>query len=239
MAKFCTNCGKELVDGNCPKCGSKATNSGSQKSFGKMLGEYWELVKKTLSKPVTILKENSSEDNFCIGLISMCVSGILAGLFICLLANKTLSALFGGLSGFSSSSVDIPYVKIFLVGFIFIAGMLAIQALIGYIVFDKMFKANTSIKKMFVLFGIATIVESLALAGCCVLTFLELSEGVMYCMYGLIAVASILSIVYVVKAIDDYAKIDSDKLGYALAIVYVATAIATYFVANNVLPSIL
>ena len=240
MAKFCTNCGKELVNGKCPNCGSKPATNNSQKTFGEMLKEYWELVKKALSKPMTIVKENNSEDKFGIGLISICVTGILAGIFMCIMAEK-LTSLFSflafGISGFGSA--DIPYVQLFFTGFITVAGTIAIEALVAYVVFAKMFKADTSVKKMFVLFGLANIVQSFAFAGCSILAFFELSEFVVYMLALLFSLGSILSTVYIIKGFDHYAKIDSDKLGYAYSIVYIGTIIAVYLIAKNVLPSIL
>lgn len=239
MAKFCSKCGKPLEDGKPCNCeGTVKASSASQKGFGEMLKEYWELVKNVFKKPVTIVEENASEDKFGVALISMGASGIMMGLFICLIMKKMVGAL---LSGFGSlaGNVDVPYVKFFLIGFVVMAGTFALMALIGYLVFAKMFKADTSIKKMFVIIGLSSIIETVALAGCSVLALFELSEAIIYCMSGLIIVASILSMTYLIKGIDKYAKVDSNKLGYALAIMYVATLVVVYLISTNILPNIM
>lgn len=239
MAKFCSKCGKPLEDGKPCSCeGTVKTSSTSQKGFGEMLKEYWELVKNVFKKPVTIVEENASEDKFGVALISMGASGAVMGLFLCLLMKKLVGALVSGF-GSLSSSIDVPYVKFFLMGFVVMAGTFALMAAIGYFVFGTMFKANTSIKKMFVLVGLTSIIETVALAGCSVLALFELSEVIIYCMAGLVAASSILSIVYFVKGVDKYAKIDADKLGYAVAITYLVTSVAVYLITQNVLPSIM
>ena len=226
MAKFCSKCGKSLEDGKPCSCESTVTTSASQKGFGEMLKEYWELVKRVFKEPVTMVEENNSEDKFNIALVSIGVSSIMMGLFYCLFIKATIGSL--------SSMVDIPYLKIFLFGFVIMAGLLAVLAIVGYFSFATLFKANTTIKKMFVLIGLTTIVEAIALAGCSVLTLFKLSETVIYCIYGLVAISAILSMVYFVKSVDNYAKVNADKLGYAVVIMYAVTTVIAYLVLTNI-----
>ena len=230
MAKFCSKCGKPLEDGKPCKCEGEVvkTSKTSQNGFGEMVKEYWELVKRVFKEPVTIVEENNSEDKFGVALVSIGASGAMMGLFYCLFIKATVGALSSMVGG------NIPYLKIFLLGFVAMAGVLAILAVAGYFAFATIFKSNTSIKKMFVLVGLTSIIETVALAGCSVLTLFQLSETIIYCIYGLIAVASILSTVYFVKGVDKYAKVEANKLGYAVAIMYAITIIVAYLVATNV-----
>ena len=228
MAKFCSKCGKPLEDGKPCSCeGAVKTSSASQKGFGEMLKEYWELVKRVFKEPVTIVEENNTEDKFGVALVSMCASGVAMGLFTCLLTKAMLG-------GFSSLGVDIPYLKIFILGFVIMAGVLAIMSVVGYFSFATLFKANTSIKKMFVLVGITSIIDTVAIVGCAALSLLQLNETIMYCIYGLAALGSILSMVYFVRGVDKYAKVDVNKLGYAVAVTYAVTTVIAYLIATNV-----
>ena len=230
MAKFCSKCGKPLEDGKPCSCESTVkTSSASQKGIGEMLKEYWELVKRVFKEPVTVVEENASEDKFNIALVSIIANGIMMGLFYCLFMKATMGAL-SSLVG----NADLPYIKIFLVGFVAMAGLQAVMAVAGYFSFSVLFKANTSIKKMFIIVGLTSIIETVALAGCSVLSLFKLSETIIYCIYGLVAFSAILSLVYFVKGIDKYAKVDSNKLGYAIAIMYAISTIVAYLVLTNV-----
>lgn len=230
MAKFCTNCGKELVDGVCPNCSNKSSQSSN--GFGSIMKEYWEAVKKTFIKPIDLLKENNSEDKFLVGLVSMGVSGILGGLFMCAII-KSMFGSFGSL-------VQIPYLKIFFVGLLSFAALFAATALAGYLIFDKLFKSKTSIKKMFVLVGLSSIIISVALAASTLLAFISLTEATLNIIIILIALSSLLWMVYMIKGYENYAtKLDDNKFGYAFAIVYGVTYVLLYFYINNIIPALL
>ena len=246
MAKFCSKCGKPLEDGKPCSCeGTVKTSSASQKGFGEMLKEYWELVKRVFKEPVTIVEENNSEDKFNLSLVSIAASGIAMGLFMCIgwKLFVALMAVFSVSMGSSSSGLasvismaagEVPYFKFFIGGFILVAGMYALMAAVGYLVLNKIFKIDISIKKMFVLVGMASIIKTVALVGCAVLSLLEVSEFVIYATLFLVVMSTILVLINFVRGIDKYAKVNPNMLGYAVGIMYIATIVIEWIILSKI-----
>ena len=82
MAKFCTKCGKELVDGVCPSCASseKETVSGSVDIKGSLM-ECVNVFKKIFTKPFDAIKEFVSENKFIAGIIMVVISALSTGIY--------------------------------------------------------------------------------------------------------------------------------------------------------------
>jgi len=230
MAKFCTKCGSPLEEGQTCKCESvkKEVKTNKSSSFTDLLKNYVELVKKSFKNPIDVLKENATEDSFNLSLISIGVSSIAMGLLICLMVKSMLSG-FG-------SMVEIPYVKVFLLGFVTMASMIAILALVSYLLIEKVFKSNTSIKKMFVLFGLSSIIITVALLIASILSLIELD---MMILYAVVAVGSMLWFAYNIKGIEFYSKLNLNYIGYAIVASYGVTSVAIYYLITEVFAKIL
>jgi len=230
MAKFCTKCGSPLEEGQTCKCESvkKEVKTNKSSDFTSLLKNYIEIVKKFFKNPIDILKENASEDNFNLSLVSIGASSIAMGLFICLIVKNMLSG-FG-------SMVEIPYIKVFLLGFITMASMIAILALVSYLLIEKVFKANTTIKKMFVLFGLSSIIITVALLIASILSLIELD---MMILYAVVAVGSMLWFAYNIKGIEFYSKLNLNYIGYAIVASYGVTSVAIYYLITEVFAKIL
>lgn len=238
MAKFCTNCGKELVDGKCPNCGTKAaapSSKSSSKGFGDILKEYWELLKKSVSKPFDVVKENNSEDKFITALIAMGVTSILGGVFMCAM----IKSLLGGFS----SLIDIPYAKVWFCGFAVFAVLLAAMALVGFVIFDKILKANVSIKKMFVLVGLSQLSLTFATVIITVLGFMlnaDNAETMTNIIYLVLLFSSSMWMVNMIKGFEFYTvKVDSNKFSYAFASLYTISVIVLYYFITEIMPNML
>lgn len=230
MAKFCTKCGSPLEEGQTCKCESikKEVKTNKSSSFTDLLKNYVEIVKKSFKNPIDVLKENATEDNFNLSLVSIGVASIAMGLLICLLVKSMLSG-FG-------SMVEIPYIKVFLLGFVTMASMISIIAVVSYLLIEKVFKANTSIKKMFVLFGLSSIILTVALLAASILAIIELN---MMIIYAVVAVGSMLWFVYNVKGIEFYSKLNLNYIGYVIVVSYGVASIAIYYLIKEVFTKIL
>lgn len=227
MAKFCTKCGSPLEDGKKCKCEEEKVVKGSS-NFVSLLKEYLDVVKKMVKKPIDALKEKNNENNFNLSLISIGVTSIAFGLVMCFIVKSML----GGLS----SMVDIPYIKVFLLGFITMAAMISIMACIAYLIIDKLLKTETSIKKMFVLFGLSSIVLTEVLV---IATLLAIFEINMTIIYAVIALGAVLWFAYNVKGLELYTKIDVNYIGYVIAVTDASTMIIMYYLIKNVITKIL
>ena len=118
MAKFCTKCGKELVEWKC-NCTSEKKVSSEKVDFMGLLKQSIEIVKGIFIAPIDTIEENTNENKFNLSIVLIVAYGLAMGLFTLVLV-KELSGIIMGLffSGFSSlltsNAVEIPYVKIFI-----------------------------------------------------------------------------------------------------------------------------
>ncbi len=230
MAKFCTKCGSPLEEGKPCKCESekKEVKNVSSSNFVELLKEYLDVVKGMAKKPIDTLKEKNDESNFNLALVSIGVTSIILGFVMCFIIKSMMSGLAG--------LVDIPYVKVFLVGFVTMAAMISVMALIAYVIVDKLLKSETSIKKMFILFGLSSIVFAEVLIIAALLAVFEISATVIYIV---IAIGALLWFAYNLKGIESYSKIDVNMIGYTMAVTDATTMLIMYYLIKNVIAKIL
>ena len=230
MAKFCTKCGSPLEEGKPCKCESekKEVKNVSSSNFVELLKEYLNVVKGMVKKPIDTLKEKNDESNFNLSLVSIGVTSIILGFVMCFI----IKSMMGGLSGL----VDIPYVKVFLVGFITMAAMISVMALIAYVIVDKLLKSETSIKKMFILFGLSSIVFAEVLIIAALLAIFEINATVIYII---MAIGALLWFAYNLRGIESYSKIDVNMIGYTMAATNATTMLIMYYLIKNVIVKIL
>ena len=114
--KFCTNCGKELKDGEVCHCRDNQTatpsaGAESLKNFGK---KFLNTFTNMFKKPYTTVLEEAEERNVKFSLIVLAFIAISYGLYI--IASFTSNiGLFGTFFGENINNIiDIPYLKIFL-----------------------------------------------------------------------------------------------------------------------------
>lgn len=147
MAKFCSNCGRKLKEGEVCDCKKDESSLDLQGGFNQVL----ELFKRMFTKPVDAMKAHFKAGNFVISSIIIVVMGVIGGLFAMLFVKETIDSTLSlsyGMSGFSSF-IEIPYFKIFIITTILMIGLYYLQALILYLVTGKMFKAKINYKESF------------------------------------------------------------------------------------------
>ena len=184
MAKFCTKCGKPLVEGTTCNCGNSETpvvetlnfeqpsmtdfqqaNNMNQNMMGQqpqagmaqpskannLFNECLAIVTGFLKKPVTTVQENANENKFTHALI---IAGVFAAsvmAFVLVVLGDIYAALektmtMGGLV--EAPELEVPYIKVGLITLIAVAGALALMALIAWLIMSKLFKVNTTYKKV-------------------------------------------------------------------------------------------
>lgn len=236
MAKFCTNCGKELNEkGVCVSCEKSQIKSDD---FVGMLKGFLQIVKGILVKPIDTLKSNCNENNFKIALISIGVTGLTMGIFLMVLMKElgaSIMSIFTG--GYSISNylyggvtLDIPYVQIFVVSFIVIIALIFACASVGYLIVEKILKGKTSIKKMITLFGFASIILSVGLLLSTLCLFINFSVALF-----VIGFASALWNYYIFKGTEFISSIDINKLGYAMVTSILVTSSILCLIATKIL----
>ena len=86
MAKFCTKCGSEMVDGKCPKCKDVkkeevvVATTGSvdvKQSFMDCLN----VIKGIFTKPFEVIEKFVTENKFITGIIMAVIAAVSTGLY--------------------------------------------------------------------------------------------------------------------------------------------------------------
>ncbi len=235
MAKFCTKCGKELVDGkpcNCSK--NKVTEVTNE---GTIVNQILNLIKGMFTAPVDTMKSFIQESNFNNALISIGISAVSAAIFICILCKEMFGALLDliGVSdpfAFAGSSADleIPYVKVALISILVVCAIYALMAAIAYLMSAKLFKNETSYKKMITWLGanagLLTVVYLVATV--CLLIHFQIAL-IVY------AAGSILNLCYMYKGLQYACDTEENKLAYIL----MPTVLVTIFIIGFIVPKIM
>ena len=92
MNKFCTNCGKELVNGTCTcqKTTSPDTN---------ICQQILSIIKNFFKSPIGTLSKNCKEENFNGAMIIIAAHGISVALFVLALLKELVSTVDSTING--------------------------------------------------------------------------------------------------------------------------------------------
>lgn len=176
MAKFCTKCGAELVEGKCPKCKEEKTvkkvETTSNNDFVSSLKDCLVAIKKIITKPIEVIEEFVTENKFISGVIMIALTAISTGLYkVASLkhiystksANSVsaddLADLFSqALSGGNIKSAEPNYFEEFFKTTLLNLVEFAAIAAIAYLVISQILKGTSTFKEMVSAVGIALLV---------------------------------------------------------------------------------
>ncbi len=210
MAKFCTKCGKALEEGKACTCSQKEVTSGF------LFTECVEIVKNFIKKPIDTLEENIDETKTNHAFVMIGVNAVAVGLFILVLVKQLLGSITTLINpyaylGLGTAKMEIPYVKIFFIALVVTIIVILLIALCSYLLSAKVFKSETSMKKMITLFGFSSIISSVSLLAAAILSFINVYIGLFVYMAG-----SLLNTYYNYKGLEFACDTDRNKLGYIL-----------------------
>ena len=235
MAKFCTKCGKPLEEGKPCECSNVIKTTANN-----LFSECLEIVKSFLKKPIDTLEENVDDSKFNSSLIMIGINAIAVGLFVLVLVKELLGSMVGLMMGFSSygsmiglgttAQMNIPYVKYFFIAFVVAIIVTLLIALCSYLLAEKVFKGNTTIKKMVTLFGFSSIISTVSLIAAAILSFVNITIGMLVYVAG-----SLLNTYYNYKGLEFACNVDRNKLGYVL----MPSILAVSLVVGYLLPKIM
>ena len=221
MSKFCTNCGKELINGKCDCVKKTDVNVTSNDLVNKFIN----IVKCLIEKPITTLKENTKEENFNLGLIAMLLSAVVSGIFTYfLIDNMTSFSLLG------YRLVKFSFIKIFISSTIAVAIWYGILGFVIYLFANKLFKLNITIKEIYTFIGILSIVLTLTLIVGAIVLFVSYK---LMCL--LFIIGSLFYTVYFVVGLMEVTEIEKDKIAF----LYVPAISIAFFLVYYVLPNVL
>ena len=207
MAKYCTNCGKKLNEGEVCDCkkDSIMSNETTQKAL--------DLVKGMIYTPIDTIKDFTKKSSFNLAMILVGVLSVITGLFVMSLCknglNYSMQLAYSGINSFMPSSIEIPYMKIFFTSLVLVFGLSFVYTFILYIVNTMIFKREADFKEVYSMYGACSIVSSLGILASTILIFVNVSFGMI-----MFALTSILNVVYSYHGLNFLGNKDENKYGY-------------------------
>ena len=242
-AQFCVKCGEKFGDEKenakktkTTKVSADEVKDAAVEATKEMTNETTKIVKDMVVAPVDALKKYGEEKRFNLALVLVAIMSILVGLFgmallksVSAALNEFVSSLYGGFLGMGSnmygSTPELPYAKTFFYSLIATYALSFIFVGILYLVNNLIFKGKESFKKMYVIYGIISIVISAALLASTILSFVSIK------LSGLIiALGLALSSFYIFHMIRLIGPKDENKHGYIYVITTVLFYLAVYII---------
>ncbi len=227
MAKFCIHCGKKLEDGEVCAC---QANTQTQVASDNIGTDMLEAFKGMFARPVDTIKTYSDGKHFPLALILTGIFAFVTALFTCSLfkaaADVTVSS-FGSISMYAmtSSYVDIPYLKIFFIALVITIIFVFLYTGLLFLVNSIMFKGDKDYKKVFAMYGVNTIIASVALLVSAIFMFIHLVLGL-----TVLALGMILNVVYLFKGIEYLGVKNQNRHGYIYLITTIFYAIVLFVI---------
>lgn len=269
MAKFCTKCGKPLVEGQTCNCGNAETPQVENHTFqqpsmnefkqtqqvnqnmgathqvagqptassNNLFGECLNIVKNFIKKPVSTIEANAHENKMVHSIIMIGLNAIAFAIFAIALVKELEEAImslmmsmmglgsYGSYGADLSASVEIPYIKIFLVTAIIIIAIVALAALLNWLLTNKLFKIQTNFKRILTVYGFSSIISTICTLVGAICVFIDGRISL-----AVIAVGLFLSQHYVsVTTPAACNNADKNKLGYSVVLsILVSIAVVVF-----------
>lgn len=242
MAKFCTKCGKKLEDGKpCDCCKEEVKKEAVVESktnsfdFNKCVNSYIEMVKGIFVKPIDTIKKFATSSNFVLGLIALAINCIVSGIFLYCIAKESINLISSFTGGYSSllamsSSIDVPFMKTFLYGILFMAVGFSVTAFMIYVMAGVIFKDKIDMKKVFSLVGVCSVFTTVTTVVSIILNYISIKL-----MMVVLLISGIFYLTHLYQGVQETTEVDKNKLAY----VFVPAISVATFVVVYVLPKIL
>lgn len=198
MAKFCSKCGKELVDGQRCDCQPSNASSVDFKECGK---DCLNLLKGIFTKPVETIKNFVADNKLISAIIMIVVAALSSGLFRIAYEKAKLA----------NSFYEPKYLNDFFTVSLESLVRYALIAVIGYVLVTLIFKGKTTWKQMVAAVGAGVTAVICANVINSMLAFVD-AEFFGYLASYISAFASFALFLVVYKAIEETAEIDKNKL---------------------------
>lgn len=241
MAKFCTKCGKKLVEGETCDCQKELKKhqekeivvaTTTNNSFNEYFNNYITVVKGIFTHPIQTIRQFATSENFVLGLIMIAINCLAMILFLVLAIPEIGSNLDGMLGfgyGMASSELEIPFETLVKV-FIMLAGGSATTAVMLYIMAGPVFKTKADIKQTFSLVGVCSVFSTITTLAATICAFISVKV-----MAIVLLLASLLYQLHLYHGFVVTTETNEEKIGYSFA---TAIAVST-FVVVYILPKLL
>ena len=226
MAKFCTKCGRRLIDGQPCSCTQTQQpvhdmQESVQKEVKDKAKNFFTQALEMIKHPSTGFVEAVSDKDSKNGLILMGIEAILTGLYLYVLLQKIVSATMSGINsvfGTSRTAAQTPS----------LGGFFGYGIIIAIIVSLVIAMAEADINQ-FQSCQIAGM-RSLGLSLGWILGILGLFLGMYQFAILIIVVGGVLGMIYMIVAMMSYPNTKKDMIAYVVLITILVATFISYFV---------
>lgn len=228
MAKYCTNCGKPLKDGEDCTCKREVKIDGEPSVLENYLKDLWTTVKGIFLRPIDTIKTFTKKEDTTLAIIILIIQSILIGFVITVLVNESFAPrLFA--YAYQLSSVSLLY-QVFFVSVFTALSMSFFFALMLGILSERVSNTKYNYKKMLSLLAIISIIIIVTLLVSLLLFYLSLKLALMVFIFGFL-----FAFFHLIKGLAIVTKIEENKQGY----VFVGGIFLTILFIIYILPIIL
>lgn len=235
MAKFCTKCGRRLIDGQPCSCTQTQQpvhdmQESVQKEVKDKAKNFFTQALEMIKHPSTGFVEAVSEKDSKNGLILMGIEAVLTGLYLYVLLQKIVSATMSGINsvfGTSRTAAQTPSLGGFFGYGIIIA--IIVSLVIAALVMGLMKAMAGADINWFQSCQIAGM-RSLGLSLGWILGILGLFLGMYQFAILIIVVGGVLGMIYMIVAMMSYPNTKKDMIAYVVLITILVATFISYFV---------
>ncbi len=212
MAKFCSKCGKKLVDDRCLDCAVEVTtNVKTTTNFDEMGERVIGILKGFIIKPVSTVKKYSETKDFYLGLIAIGVACISFALVFTVMLNGLLSLFLGGMI----NSFMVSGVLMFIQGFFLAVLFYGVFVFGVYLTLAQIMKQKFTLKESVALVGTASFINVAICLGVFIMSFLSIQLMVILLLMGIMFFAF-----NIFSAMKINAKVKEDHVSLSLVAMY-------------------
>lgn len=224
MAKYCSNCGRKLEEGEVCDCQEILTASSID--FGESVNKIINLIKGMFTSPVKTMKAFKEENNFSLACVFIIITSIITGLLSMLLVKGLYEATISTYTIGSYSvmqTVDIPYLKTFIIGFVLSVICYFVEALVLYLIDSQIFKAKINYKNALNIISALAVFNLIATLISVIGIFISL-----YVAIAIMIIAAILNLICLVMASKDIIKLNDKNTMYSVILYLLIMAFISY-----------
>ena len=180
--RFCTQCGKELKEGEVCDCTANETVVSTASTINgdtivNTCKDIWNTIINVFKKPATTISEEANSSGSNKSIILTIILAISFALYLmAIVSSMAKSAVDASTSLWGLSvEVDVPYLQVFIYGILIYAVMVILPAVAALVVAKIAKNANFTFKKAFKLYVISNAPQVFAYLGMAIILLLNVS----------------------------------------------------------------
>lgn len=226
MAKFCTNCGKKLVDGkcDCKKKESKKKEEVVTTNANDLVNGYLDALKGIFAKPVDTMKKYTESSNLALSVIMIILNSIVFGLFAYLFVKESVGLISSGFYSLYAGSYEVP-ISVFFVSFLLMFIFFFCLGGLLYLFTNKIMKEETDFKEIMSLIAVNSVFTTITTLISLIFMFINIWLAIF-----ILAVANLIFLLNLYYGFTSYIKTNENKICYVFTTCYVITLLIVCYV---------